>query len=1224
MKRVTGLVCAGALCGLLGAVPAVQAAPAIDLVDIDLSPLIDESVRHSERFAVDIPHAASAASQGHWSTVGGISTWTYTVRIPAAVSLSFHASILTLPPSAVLTVSGAQGRLTYRARDVNRGGLWARPLPGDTLTLSLSVSSADFSKVRLEIASLQAGYRSLGGAFADNPHYRQIAAAAQLAACTQNYACDVTSANQNPGNATVAILIANIGQCTGTLLTDTSQDGTPYVLTARHCEGATGGGDPGAAASVTVFWDAVTPCGTALGSIYDGNAVTQSGATTVVEQQDAWLIRLDAPPEASDAYYAGWDATGASFVGGYSIHHSLGYDKQYVTWNGQAVPITIPGATFGIGYSSNFWGLVNATGNVGAGASGGAAFDANNRVIGSLSRADLPGGPDTAGVCPVTPPPAPSPSTLTALYSALGSVWDSTSDATSTTGSLTLRAVLDAAGTGQTVASGYGSLPAVTLTTSAASQNSYQTITLSWNAPGAQSCSATGGMSGDGWSGTLAASGSLQLTETTGGQVSYGVRCTAGTLIGNARTAVSWTLQPAFVNLAVSPPVTAAGNTIQLQWFANTTPCTATGGTAADGWAGAKSNSGTQNVPVLSVGSITYTLSCGSGSQVATGQQTVTANPPSAAISADGTQLRFGQPVNLSWTAEGTCTQSGGATGDGWGGALAGPGSSTQAVTEAAAGTYTYTITCMGGGQQSQASATVVFTNAAAANSLVANPTSEEVFGDPNAPLYNPNLTWTSNVRPCALTYTGPGNVHGSVPLQGNFPGGTAWDSEAIAGVFNYVLNCGTGTNQVLAGAAINWFTNAPAVTLTGGGTWAVGMPNGLAWNSNVFPCTGSGGVSGDGWIGSKAGPVGNQSVTESATGTDTFTISCGSGAQVVQAQTTATVIVPTATITASAGSLQVGQPLTIRWNATLAPCASSITPGSAGGWGTVLGSSGGFQTTENAPGTYTYAVNCQGAQASTQVTFTPGPVQTVSVAAAPTTATVSSPVMLTWSTSNVSTCSAAGGTSGDGWTGSLPTSGSQQVTTITAGIVTYSLVCYGLQGATQGATQVTYTGLVPTEPVTTPAATLSASPTSQVLGQSTTLSWSSTNASACTATGGSGADGWTGSLALSGSMSITESAAGSYNYSIVCSGAPPAATATAAVHFTQASSSGGSAGGGGGGGGELDLLWSLFLSLVVLWRVATKARRRGALCALRRRAACVRPPGGCSPIPAPPGYKGR
>ncbi len=161
----------------------------------------------------------------------------------------------------------------------------------------------------------------------DHPHYQRIAAvnATGTSGCTENYSCDATAANQGPALATVAVLVGNKYQCTGTLLNDTRGDGTPYILTARHCEnGVLGGGAPGAASSVTVYWDAVTSCGATLGSIYDGSALAQYGAVTVVEQQDAWLLQLDAPPVASDAYYAGWDATGGVFTGGYSVHHAPG------------------------------------------------------------------------------------------------------------------------------------------------------------------------------------------------------------------------------------------------------------------------------------------------------------------------------------------------------------------------------------------------------------------------------------------------------------------------------------------------------------------------------------------------------------------------------------------------------------------------------------------------------------------------------------------------------------------------------------------------------------------------------------------------------------------------------------------------------------------------------------------------------------------------------------
>ena len=189
----------------------------------------------------------------------------------------------------------------------------------------------------------------------------------------------------------------------------------------------------------------MSACGATLGSIYEGTAITQSGATTVVEQQDAWLIRLNSAPVAPDAWFAGWDATGSVFTGGYSIHHALGNDKQYVGWSGQAVYQQMPRAAMGVNYESTFWALVNGVGSTGAGASGSAVFDPSSHVVGSASLAQLVEGAGTAGSCPVNPAPA----ALAAQYTALAGVWTSTADSTSSTGNVTLQSVLDPTNSGK-------------------------------------------------------------------------------------------------------------------------------------------------------------------------------------------------------------------------------------------------------------------------------------------------------------------------------------------------------------------------------------------------------------------------------------------------------------------------------------------------------------------------------------------------------------------------------------------------------------------------------------------------------------------------------------------------------------------------------------------------------------------------------------------------------
>jgi hypothetical protein len=1186
---------------------AAAAYAAQEVLDVDLSPLIDQAARHPTRFAVDLPHAVSIADAGEWTQNGNRSTWTYSIRIPTAVSMSLHASGVHLPDGAVLTVTGENGAsASYRARDVARSGLWSRPLPGDSLLLSLSVSSAQRAQTTLQIESFQAGYRSLGPGVPDNAHYREIIrqAATQLSSCAVNYSCEATSANQGPAHATVAIVIANTGLCTGTLLNDTSSDGTPFVLTARHCEtGALGGGDPGAAANITVYWDAVTPCGATLSSIYDGSAVAQTGATTIVEQQDAWLIELDAPPAASDAYYAGWDATGGVFSGGYSIHHALGYRKQYAGWYGQPVLINSPGAALKVGYNSTFWGVVNQVGNVGAGASGGALFSPDNNAVGSATLAWLSNGPDTDGVCPVTPLQAPSLSNNTAEYTAWSALWSSTADTTSTTGAATLQSVLDAAGTGKLVISGTGLLP-VTLTIDQSYPFTGQTVNLTWSAPGAQTCTASGGVNGDGWAGARSASGTYALTEQSGSQVSYSIRCTASDQVGSASVSVTWQFVPAVVNMTGPTVPVDAGSLAALQWTANTQPCTATGGISGDGWAGAKASNGSQSVLVSVLGNTTYTLTCGSGVRTATGQYTITVVAPYVSqIISDADQMRVGQLVDLQLGAGGSCIASGGAPGDGWAGPLGtqtpGLGGFGYAVTETNAGTYTYTVTCSGVGPTANLSATssitLTFTNAAPAATLSATPTPVEVYTDPGATTSVLNLAWTSNVRPCGITYAGPGNIQGTlsgIDLAAGTPSGMGQDGQPVAGDYVYTLTCGSGVNQVQTTAPVTWFTNAPAVSLNAASTWPQGTPAPLAWQSNVYPCTGTGGTTGDGWAGAKAGAIGAQTLTESTPGTVTFGITCGAGAQTVQAQVSTNVTAPTASITASATTLPVNSPLLINWTANFAPCTSSISPGSAQGWGTVLPMTGGFQTSQLVAGTYTYTINCAGAQASVQVSFT-GSLTTLAASAS--SAPVDTPVTLSWSAPSeigTTSCTPSGGSAGDGWTGSLAGSGTKTVTSATASTVAYSITCDFGYGPSQAQTQVTYTPVTAAEPtVPTPVASLTASVSSQVVGSSVTLTWTSQNASACAASGGASGDGWSGALlSLSGTMSVTESVSGSYSYGITCTGAPPAASAQAVVDFTnpQVTVTGKS-----GGGGAVDLSCLLLLTLVVYAR----QRRLGLLC---------------------------
>jgi hypothetical protein len=126
---------------------------------------------------------------------------------------------------------------------------------------------------------------------------------------------------------------------------------------------------------------------------------------------------------------------------------------------------------------------------------------------------------------------------------------------------------------------------------------------------------------------------------------------------------------------------------------------------------------------------------------------------------------------------------------------------------------------------------------------------------------------------------------------------------------------------------------------------------------------------------------------------------------------------------------------------------------------------------------------------------------------------------MLTWSSTNATSCSAFGG-----WSGALPSSGSQSTGAIAAN-ASYSLTCSGAGGTSGVATTTVTVAAVPT-------ASLTANPTIIAPGGTSRLTWSSTNATSCTASGG-----WSGALASSGTQ-ISGAIAANTSYSLTCSGA--------------------------------------------------------------------------------------
>lgn len=240
---------------------------------------------------------------------------------------------------------------------------------------------------------------------------------------------------------------------------------------------------------------------------------------------------------------------------------------------------------------------------------------------------------------------------------------------------------------------------------------------------------------------------------------------------------------------------------------------------------------------------------------------------------------------------------------------------------------------------------------------------------------------------------------------------------------------------------------------------------------------------------------------------------------------TTPTKKAPTVTLSASATSMMAGGSVTLSWSATDTAngrCTAS------GGWGGAKNASG--SETVRPAVTTTYTILCSnevGSQSkSVTITVTAAPVKpSVTLTASSTNVAAGTAITLGWDASGTGplNCTASGG-----WTGTRAASGNTSVTPTTT--TTYTLACSNSAGSDSKSVTVT---------VGTPATTsLSASSTTIMEGDSTTLNWSSagTGPVTCSASGG-----WSGTKAASGSASVAPTA--TTTYTLRCSNAYGAQT---------------------------------------------------------------------------------
>ncbi len=319
---------------------------------------------------------------GVWSTLeNGDRIWRILITSPKALSLNFIFDDFYMPEGGYLYLYNNERTDLLGAYDSNQNqdsgvlGTWL--VEGDAVWLEYFEPIEVKDQGRLHIAKATHGYRNA-------ETFKEAKGLNDSGDCNLDVDCSIGEdweelKEHNKRSAGILLSGGGGGFCSGALINNTENDGTPYFLTANHCFS-----DPSFWAFRFGWISPNVVCATTANSSNGPTNMTLSGATLRARDagSDFALVEINQNvPEDWDRVYAGWDRSGNTPDFTVGIHHPSGDvmkvcrddDQPTQTVNGGAQTWEI--TTAGGGWE---WGVTEP------GSSGSPLFDAEGRIIGQL------------------------------------------------------------------------------------------------------------------------------------------------------------------------------------------------------------------------------------------------------------------------------------------------------------------------------------------------------------------------------------------------------------------------------------------------------------------------------------------------------------------------------------------------------------------------------------------------------------------------------------------------------------------------------------------------------------------------------------------------------------------------------------------------------------------------------------------------------------------------
>ena len=341
----------------------------------------DRPWRFGYKYDVNYTHQNS----GSWTTLpNGNRVWQLAIECKNSLTINLLFENYNLPEGAYLylyDVDQTNKVGAYTAKNNRTDGLLGTELVhGDKIIIEYFEPSTVKFQGAFTISSIVHGYRSL------NPIQNSLSKALNSSGdCNIDVNCPLGIGWNNEINSVAMIVVNGSGICTGALINNTCNDGTPYFLTADHCLG-------GGTGSWAFRFNWQSPpgtesCATTANSVDPGPPYDQTanGATTLVSSaaSDFALLEIDnmtlTDAQNWNCFFAGWDATDDpnAVTEATGIHHPSGDVKKICRENDIPYHSSAGGAA--VWYIDQWEEGVTEPGS-----SGSPLFDQNHRIIGQL------------------------------------------------------------------------------------------------------------------------------------------------------------------------------------------------------------------------------------------------------------------------------------------------------------------------------------------------------------------------------------------------------------------------------------------------------------------------------------------------------------------------------------------------------------------------------------------------------------------------------------------------------------------------------------------------------------------------------------------------------------------------------------------------------------------------------------------------------------------------